>query len=157
MKGNQNLPKNRSHQTIWPVNHYHFLMVLEATVENITINPDTEAPINHHTQIQIIFPVIVILNHRVDTVHHRPFEYHGRPSNYQKKPTYVTRNTYSNNSWLQSPHYDRDGNRSRRPFSRNCLCNVTNYINLLLGKEQTDDTMSNTKNAETRNRFNYKY
>ena len=43
-----------------------------------------------------------------------------RTSNSQNKPNYNNNNnTYSNNSRQQSPHYNRDGKRSRRPF----LCN----------------------------------
>ena len=83
----------------------------------------------------------------------KPLSRHGSPytrsSNYQNKPTYNTNNTHSNNSRPQSPHYNRDGNRSRRPFSRNQLRNVTHYINSFLDQEPTDDTMSNTGNGET--------
>ena len=45
------------------------------------------------------------------------------------------------NSRPQSPHYNRDGNRSRRPFSRNRLRTVRNYNNSLLDQEQTDNTL----------------
>ena len=67
------------------------------------------------------------------------------------KPGYNTNNTYSNNSRTQSPHYNRDGNHPRRPFSRNRLHNLRNYINSLLDRKQTDDTMSNTEKTETQN------
>ena len=39
-----------------------------------------------------------------------------------------SQNTLSFNSRPQSSHYNRDGNRSRRPFSRNRLRNVRKYI-----------------------------
>ena len=57
------------------------------------------------------------------------------------------------NSKPQSPHYNRDGNRSRRPFSRNRLRNVRNYIISLLDPEQLDNDTSNNENenAETQN------
>ena len=42
-----------------------------------------------------------------------------RPQNYQKHTS-----NNNNNSRDQSPHYNRDGNRSRRPFSRNRLRNI---------------------------------
>ena len=53
------------------------------------------------------------------------------------------------NSIPQSPHSNSDGNRSRRPFSRNRLQSVRNYINSLLDQEQTDNTTSNTENVDT--------
>ena len=56
-----------------------------------------------------------------------------------------------NNSRPQSPYYNRDGNCSRRPFSRNRLRNVGNYTNSLLNQEQLDNTTSNTEKAETQN------
>ena len=74
-----------------------------------------------------------------------------RSSNYQNKLNYNTNNAYTNNSRPQSPYHNRDGNPSRRPFSRNRLTNVRNYINSLLDWEQTEDTNSNTENAETQN------
>ena len=42
---------------------------------------------------------------------------HPRSSNFQNKLNYNTNNTYTNNSRPQSPYHNRDGNRSRRPFS----------------------------------------
>ena len=74
-----------------------------------------------------------------------------RRSNYQKKTNDNTYNTYSNNSRPQSPHYNGDGNRSRRPLSRNRLLNVRKYINSLLDQEQTDNTTSKKANTETQN------
>ena len=74
-----------------------------------------------------------------------------RTSNTQNKSNYNTNYTYSNNSKPKSPYYNRDGNLSPRPFSFNQLRNVRNYINSLIDQEQTDDTMSNTENAETQN------
>ena len=47
-----------------------------------------------------------------------------RPSNFQNNSNY--------NSRPQSPHYNRERNRSRRPFSRNRLRNVGIYIDSLL-------------------------
>ena len=72
-----------------------------------------------------------------------------RTSYNQHKPNFNKNYTNSTNSRPQSPSYNRDGNRSRRPFSRNRLHNVRNYINSLLDQEQTDDTMSTTENTET--------
>ena len=66
-----------------------------------------------------------------------------KPSNSQKNSNYYSR--------TQSPHYNRDGNRSRRPYSHNRLRNVRNYINLLLEKEEIDETLSNTENTDTQN------
>ena len=52
----------------------------------------------------------------------------------------------THNSRPQSPYNNRDGDLPRRPFSRNRLRNVRNYINTLLDQEQTDDTTSHKKN-----------
>ena len=75
-----------------------------------------------------------------------------RPSNSQNKPTYNNNNnnnnTYSNNSRQQSPHYNRNGDCSRRPFSRNRLRNVRNCINSLLDQKQTENKMSSTEHTE---------
>ena len=57
----------------------------------------------------------------------------------------------TNNSRPQSPYCNRDGNRPRRPFSRNPLRNVRNYINTLIDQEQTDNTTSHTENNPTKN------
>ena len=65
------------------------------------------------------------------------------------RPNFQTNSQY--NSRPQSPHYNRDGNRSRRPFSRNRLLNVRNYINSMLDQEQSDNTTSNTENRDTTN------
>ena len=108
------------------------------------ITQDTGVQINPHIQIQNFIAVIVILNHRVETVHHT-----------QDPPiikinqliTLITHIQLTNNTY--SLYYNRDGIRSRRPISRNRLRNVRNYINSLLDQEQTDDTMSNTENCET--------
>ena len=54
----------------------------------------------------------------------------------------------STKSRPQSPHNNRDGNRPQRPFSRNRLRNVRNYINALLDQEQPDDTTSHTEKNE---------
>ena len=51
-------------------------------------------------------------------------------------------NNSQHNSSPESPHYNRDGNRPRRPFSRNGLRNVRNHFNSLLDQEQTDNTSS---------------
>ena len=66
---------------------------------------------------------------------------------------YPKPNFYKNttNSRPQSPCNNRDGNRPRRPFSRNHLRNVRNYINALLDQEQTDDTASPTENNDSQN------
>ena len=64
-------------------------------------------------------------------------------------PNFQTNTQY--NSRPQSPHYNRDGNHSRRPFSRNRLRNVSNYNNSLLDHEQSDNTTSNTENKDTTN------
>ena len=58
-------------------------------------------------------------------------------------------NNIANNSRPKSPNHNRDGNRSRQPFSRNRLRNVRNYINTLLDQEQTDETTSNIEYMET--------
>ena len=70
-----------------------------------------------------------------------------KTENYQNiKPNYGS--NYSNNSKAQPSNYNRDGNCSRRPFSRNCGRNVRNFINSLLDKEKTDDTTSHTEHTE---------
>ena len=65
------------------------------------------------------------------------------------------RPSFHNNSQYkfrpQSPHYNKDGNRSRPPFSRYRLRSVRNYINSLLDQEQTHNTTSNTENVDTTN------
>ena len=65
------------------------------------------------------------------------------------RPNLQTNSQYK--SRPQSPHYNFDGNRSRRPFSRNRLRNVRKYINSLLDEEQSDNTTSNTENTDTTN------
>ena len=55
------------------------------------------------------------------------------------------------NSRPQSPYNNRNGNRPQRPFSRNRLRNVRNYINALLDQEQTDDTTSHNENNDNQN------
>ena len=57
----------------------------------------------------------------------------------------------SQNSRPQSPHYNTDGNRPRRPFSRNRQRNVWNYINSLLDQEQTENITSTNENTDTQN------
>ena len=74
-----------------------------------------------------------------------------RSTNNQYKPNYNTNYTYSITSRPQSLSYNRDGNRSRRPISRNGLRNERDLINSRLDREQTGDTTSNTENAETQN------
>ena len=63
-----------------------------------------------------------------------------RPSNFQK--------SLNDNFRTQSPHCNKDRNRSRQPFSRNRLGNVRNCINSLLDQEQTDNTTSNNENKD---------
>ena len=61
---------------------------------------------------------------------------------------------FKNNSHIsrpQSPYKNRDGNRPRRPFSRNRLRNDRNDINTLLDQEQTDNTTSHTETDDTQN------
>ena len=72
-------------------------------------------------------------------------------SNGSPYPRPNTQNNSQYKSRPQSPHYNRDGNRSRRPFSQNRLRDVRNYINSLLDQEQTDNTTSNTENEDTTN------
>ena len=101
-------------------------------------NRDTSrhrSPKNHHIQNQNLTLEIAILDHKVGWVHHTQDHQTSR-----KKPSYNNNNNYSSNSRPQSPNYNRDGNRSRRLFSHNCLRNVQNYIMSLLDQEQTDDT-----------------
>ena len=69
----------------------------------------------------------------------------------QKKPNYNNNNKNSTSSRPQSPNYNRDGNRSRQPFSLNRHRNVQNHINSLFDQEQTDHTMSHKENTETQN------
>ena len=76
----------------------------------------------------------------------RPPSRNGSP---YPRPNFQSNSQY--NSRAQSPHYNRDGNRSRRPFSRNRLRNVKKYITSLLDQEQTDNTTSNTEKTETSN------
>ena len=57
----------------------------------------------------------------------------------------------TNNSRPQSPYNNRDGHRSQRPFSRNRLRIVRNYINALLDQEQPDDTTSHNENNDNQN------
>ena len=87
-----------------------------------------------------------MLNHQVETVHHT------------QDPLIININliiTQFTHIQLtlkpQSTSHSRVGNCSRRPFSRNRLLNVRNYINSRLDQEQTDDTMSNTENSEIQN------
>ena len=63
--------------------------------------------------------------------------------NFQINSQYISR--------PQSPHYNRDGNCSRQPFSRNRLRNVRKNINSLLNQEQPDNITSNTENTDTTN------
>ena len=65
------------------------------------------------------------------------------------RPNFQTNSQY--NSRPQSPQFNRDGNRSRQPFSRNRLRIVRNYFNSLLDQEQSDNTTSNTENTDTTN------
>ena len=65
------------------------------------------------------------------------------------RPNFQNNSQY--NSRLQSPHYNRDGNHSRRRFSRNRLRNFTNYINSLVDQEQSGKTTPNTENIDTPN------
>ena len=65
------------------------------------------------------------------------------------RPNFQTNSQY--NSRPKSPHYNRERNRSRQPFSRNQLRNVRNYINSLLDQEQSDNTTSNTENTDAKN------
>ena len=108
---------------------------------------DTEVQINPHIQTQNINIVIVILNHRVETVHHN----HELSIIRINLIIILKIHTQITLDRPQSPYHNRDGNRSRRPFSRTRLGNVRNYINILLVQEQIDDTMSNAKNTETQN------
>ena len=73
------------------------------------------------------------------------------PPSFQKELNYNNNNTNSNTFRPQSPNYNRDGNRSRQPFSRNYQCNVRNYIEFFLDQEQTEDTISITEIIETQN------
>ena len=50
------------------------------------------------------------------------------------RPNFQNNSQY--NSRPQSSHYNRKGNRSRRPFSRYRLRNVRNHINSLLDQEK---------------------
>ena len=65
------------------------------------------------------------------------------------RPTSQTNSEYK--SRPQSPHYNRDGKRSRRPLSRNRLRNVRNCINSLLDQEQSDNTTLNIEKTDTPN------
>ena len=67
------------------------------------------------------------------------------------KSSHLNSKPYYGNSNFKPPSFNRDGNCSRRPFSRKRLHNVRNYINSLLDQGQTDDTMSNTENTATQN------
>ena len=60
-----------------------------------------------------------------------------------------SQNNSNNNFRPQSPHYNRDGNLSRQPISRNRPRYVRNYINPLFDQKQTDNTTPNTENTET--------
>ena len=66
-------------------------------------------------------------------------------------PRPIFQTNYQYNSRPQSLHYNRDGNRSRRPFSRNRLRNVRIYIISLLDQEQPDNNTPNTENTDTTN------
>ena len=105
---------------------------------------DIEVQKNHHIQIRNLITMIIFLNHQVDRIHHT----HDPPI-IRKKSNYNTHKTLSNNSRLQSPHCNRDGNRPRRPLFCNQFHNMRNKINSLLDQAQTEDTMSNTVNTET--------
>ena len=61
---------NKSHLIIWPVNHYHILSALEATVEKAVTLQDIEVQTNLHIQIRNLFTIIVNLYHQVETIHH---------------------------------------------------------------------------------------
>ena len=65
-----------------------------------------------------------------------------RNSSPYPRPNFQTNSQY--NSRPQSPHYNRDGNCSRGPFSRNRLRNVRNNNNSLLDQEQSGNTTSGT-------------
>ena len=99
---------------------------------------DIEAQRNFNKTLQSLITETAILNPQAEVA--------------QRTHAYrISKKNSNNNYRTQSPNSNRDGNRSQRPFSRNRLRNVRNYINSLLDQEQTDNTISHTDNENTQN------
>ena len=146
LKGIQNLPKK---QIALNIMTGKLLPLPCRSRSNSRDNRETfrhkKIPTHHPLPTRRLIMEASALGHRVVRIHStQDYEI------LRKKPSYnKNNNNYTNNSRPQSPNYNRDSNRSRRPFCCNCLRNVRNYIQSLLDQERTDDTTTSIEHMET--------